>query len=121
MNGARKFLTANAYTPAIAGQILYDKVVSSCRHIAPTPMPDSLSPLLQSAYHDQEKIGWDQLLCGRLAYKWGTVIANHLYEHQVSPKEMSALIWGRKFTKLMFELILKLWDQRNKDGHIYSA
>lgn len=30
---------------------------------------------------------------------------------------MTALTWGRKFVRLMFDLVLQIWDQRNGEGH----
>ena len=30
---------------------------------------------------------------------------------------MTALTWGRKFVRLMYDLVLKIWHQRNADGH----
>jgi hypothetical protein len=62
-------------------------------------------------------IGWDQLVSGRLAYTWGNIIANHLYQNKCDEKIMTALTWGRKFVRLMYDLVLKIWAQRNADGH----
>lgn len=64
------------------------------------------------------EIGWNQLLCGRLAHNWGIIIANHLHLHKVNPKQMTALIWGRKFAGLMFQFILDVWKLRNEEAHL---
>ena len=30
---------------------------------------------------------------------------------------MTALTWGRKFVRLMYDLVLRIWHQHNADGH----
>jgi hypothetical protein len=82
------------------------------------PLLPALPALIQSAYQAQTRIGWDQLLCGRLARQWGIIIANHLHANHIQEKEMTALTWGRKFSSLVFELVLNLWQLRNTDGHM---
>jgi hypothetical protein len=117
----KTFLYNNAYTPDLMGQILYNMAISSLTTTPPLPLPPSLPKLLQKACDDQQTIGWDQLLCGRLALIWGNLIANHLDATKIDAKEMTALTWGRKFVKLMFEITLKIWAQRNLDGHVVTS
>ena len=113
----KTFLYNAAFTPAIMGEILYKKVFASCSTDTPLPLP-TIPPYLQKAYEEQALIGWDQLISGRLAYKWGNIIANHLYQTKCDEKVMTALTWGRKFVRLMYELVLKIWNQRNTDCHL---
>ena len=84
--------------------------------VLPTGIPDNI----QQAMHDQYAIGWKQLVFGRLAYRWSTVIADHLSLHNVDNKEMTLLIWGRRMTRMLFEVGLRQWKQRNADGHLLT-
>jgi hypothetical protein len=97
-------------------EILYNMTLSECISQAPPPLPE-LPTEIQHAYNDQQQIGWNQLLCGRLAFRWGTIVATHLAHHKVSEKEMTALIWGRTFVKLCFQLVIDLWLCRNTIAH----
>ena len=115
------FLYNTEYTPDYMGKILYNVIESLCTSVIQLPLPGPLPSLVESACEEQQLIGWDQIMCGRLSRKWGTIIANHLYKHKVDPIVMSALMWGRKFVKLLFELTLQLWQQRNTDGHVVTS
>lgn len=81
----KSFLYNPVYTPAIMGEILYKKVSSLCSSAAPPPDMPVIPNYLQKACAEQTLIGWDQLICGRLAYTWGTIIANHLHKQKCDP------------------------------------
>lgn len=83
-------------------------------------LPTGIPTIIQQAMHDQQAIGWKQLLFGRLAYKWSVVIADHLVLQQVDNKEMSALVWGRRINRMVFDVGLQHWKQRNTDGHLLT-
>jgi hypothetical protein len=94
-------------------------IVSSCTYTTPPAIPNTFG-LLKRACSEQTSIGWEHLLSGRLTHTWGTIIANHLHQQKTSDIDMTALTWGRKFVRLMFDLVLQLWSQRNDDGHFSS-
>jgi hypothetical protein len=93
---------------------------SCCLVLLRLPKPQILPSIphyLQKACDEQALIGRDQLISGRLAYTWGTTIATYLHQQKCDPTEMTALTWGRKFVGLMYDLVLKIWNQRNTDVH----
>jgi hypothetical protein len=115
----KTFLYNIDFTPDLMGQILYNMIVSSCTY-EPAPALPSPTGLLKRACSEQASIGWEHLLSGRLTHTWGTILANHFHQRNTSDIDITALTWGRKFVRLMFELVLQLWNQRNEDGHFSS-
>lgn len=103
-------------TPAIMREILYKEVLLSCPLDTPQALP-VIPHYLQKACDKQALIGWDQLIQGRLAHAWGKIITTYLHQKKCNAIEMTALTWGRKFVRLMYDLVLKIWHQRNEDGH----
>ena len=63
----KSFLYNLTFTPAIMGEILYNKVFASCSTDTPLPMP-IIPQYLQKACDEQTMIGWDQFISGRIAY-----------------------------------------------------
>ena len=112
----KTFLYNPSYTPAIMGEILYKKVFATCLSDTPPQLPD-IPYNLQKAFNEQSLIGWDQLICGQLAYTWVVIIANYFYKRKCKDIDITALTWCRKFVRLMYDLVLKTWDQRNEEGH----
>lgn len=110
------FLSGDQYAPFLVNEILYNYILSACT-TKPLPILPTLPPAIQHAYNDQQQIGWQHLLRGRLAFRWGTLVANHLASKKVPEAEMTALIWGRKLVKLIFNYILDLWKSRNQVAH----
>ena len=64
----------------------------------------------------QTKIGWDQLLKGRLATQW-----QQKYEQDVGPSEISNKqngdTWATSIIDFVFKQWWNLWDMRNEDRH----
>jgi hypothetical protein len=75
---------------------------------------------IQQAMNDQASIGWNQMVFGRLAYNWSYIIADHLVIQKVDNKEMTPLVWGRRITRMLFEVGLQHWKQRNTDGNLLT-
>jgi hypothetical protein len=113
------FLANDRYTSAIVRHLFFNHLISffsSEQVILPIFIPEKI----QQAMNDQQEIGWKQLVFGRLAYKWGNIIADHLLAQKVDNKEMTPLVWGRRITRFLFEVGLKHWQQRNSDGHLLT-
>lgn len=115
-----KFLANDRYTPPIIRQLFFNHIAHACTSRQLPPIPP-LPRNIELAIKDQDAIGWKQLLSGRLAFRWGTIIADHLHYHRISEKEMTPLIWGRKIIRQCFDLIISLWQQRNTDGHLLNS
>jgi hypothetical protein len=114
------FLKNESHTPPAVLQIFMRHLNLECNHNLPDFDIQLSEPIMQ-AYIEQNNIGWTHLLKGRLSTKWGTVIATHLATQKVSEKEMTALIWGRTVTKLLFQFVLQLWQSRNNEAHLLNA
>lgn len=83
------------------GQDLFKKVLLSCSSDTPQSLP-IIPHYQQKACDEQALIGWDQLIQGRLAYTWGTIIATYPHQQKYNAIEMTALTWGRKFVRLAY-------------------
>jgi hypothetical protein len=89
------------------------------------PAPDGDASLeLLKAYRVQGEIGWDQALRGRIAVHWCTLIQQHLDNmnksmnpYKKSVKTMTAERWGTKLITILYDFVLRSWDQRNIDEH----
>ena len=84
----------------------------------PVVLLDSLSRgvdmLITSAYSEQTQLGWDQLLRGCMSNKWGKA-----YVHILKPTTpiQDAQLWETKITRILWTLLLQIWNYRNKDLH----
>lgn len=110
------FLENERYTPPLVRQLFYTHIVAETSFNKLTNI-QNLPSDIQAAHDDQNTIGWDHLPRGRLALKWGNLIATHLSAGGVPEKEMSALVWGRRVVKELFRLVLLIWNSRNEDAH----
>lgn len=110
------FLSNERITPPIIRQLFLYHLNIIFTPSDPGIIP-VLTPEIQQASYDQERIGWYHLLCGRLAFRWGTIIAYYPDLHNIGDKKMTVLRWGRKFNRYVFTLTLSIWKQRNLDGH----
>jgi hypothetical protein len=63
----------------------------------------------------QEKIGWNQMLKGRIAHQW----LNHQRDSMGNgtTKRKNAMTWATDMISTIFEYWLKLWKMRNEDKH----
>ena len=111
-----QFLQNERYTPPLVRQILVHHIFAETSSSTRDPLP-TLPKDIQAAYDDQLQIGWHHLPQGRLALKWGNIIASHLSSQRVPEKEMSAIVWGRRVNKEIFQLVMSLWRSRNNECH----
>jgi ribonuclease HI len=79
----------------------------------PTPIGDS--PDMEDIIEAQEKIGWNQMLKGRIAHQW----LNHQRDSMGNgtTKRKNATTWATDMISTIFEYWLKLWKMRNEDKH----
>ena len=81
------------------------------------------SHLLSSklSFLDQTDIGWDHLLCGRLAKSWFSAHDNYISDRDLPNSKKSKFI-GPKLVKFFWNFGLQFWFLQNGDiyGHSYS-
>lgn len=118
-NGSKNLISDSRYTPPLIRSIFFNHVKQLLTPDSVT-IPTNIPPDYQQAIRDQETIDWKQILYGRLAYRWSTIIANHLHRNRIDNREMSPLVWGRRLIRLLFDISLQLWQQRNIDGHLLT-
>jgi len=63
-----------------------------------------------NAYVAQGRLGWGQLLRGRISSLWGTAYVREIKSQE--PKQHH-LIWSKKVIKLLWDLAFQLWMHRN--------
>jgi hypothetical protein len=73
------------------------------------------SPALQHINEAQEKIGWNQLLKGRIAKQW--IQYQKAAMGDTESKRKNAMTWATEMISTIFEYWLKLWKLRNEDRH----
>jgi hypothetical protein len=90
------------------------------------PPARNASAALTTAYKVQGDIGWGQVMRGRLAVHWSKLIQHHLdsmnqpnnpYNKKSWAEKMTAERWGTKLVSIIYDSVLRLWDQRNIDEH----
>ena len=74
--------------------------------------------LLFDAFSDQTLIGWDHLLCGRLAKSWFTAHDYYFLDRGLHHTKTSKII-GPKIILLLWKFGLSFWYLRN--GNIYGT
>jgi hypothetical protein len=91
----------------------------------PPPARNASAELI-TAYKVQGEIGWGQVMRGRIAVHWSKLIEYHIdsmnksdnpYNKKSSVDKMTAERWGTKLVSILYDFVLRLWDQRNIDEH----
>jgi hypothetical protein len=77
--------------------------------------PIGSTPETQSIIEEQEKIGWEQMIKGRISKKWIKAQEEEMGDN--ATKRKNALTWATEMISLIFEQWLKLWKIRNEDRH----
>jgi hypothetical protein len=85
---------------------------------AETPNLQDVEPeasiTLQQAIEDQNKLGWNQIFCGRISNEWGTLHNHDIQSTDHGLFKPTAERWGTKVIGLMFEYVLDCWTIRNE-------
>ena len=78
-----------------------------------------LGTMVRDAWKEQEAIGWENILKGRLSKKWGYVQAKYyqLNPHTSDSKKYSGESWMRKTVKALLQYTLGMWNTRCKVLH----
>jgi hypothetical protein len=69
---------------------------------------------LESAYHAQSKIGWENLVKGRIAQEWVQFMESHCTNHGC---KLKARDWAPKFIGALWEYTQRVWKFRNSIYH----
>jgi hypothetical protein len=72
-------------------------------------------PELQGLADAQQAIGWDQLLKGRLSWKWNQIQQHHL--GTAATKKDNGLTWATTIIDVIYKQFWILWELRNTDRH----
>jgi hypothetical protein len=108
----------NKYTPSeVAKEIMFG--LSNWLE----PLEDSTTCIqvkeksLISAIKQQNNIGWDHFVRGRIAIEWGALINRQLKEKKIPSEEMDAETWGAKMISINWKYVLEMWKLRNDEEH----
>ena len=77
------------------------------------------SHILTKAYKEQNTIGWDHFIRGRLTSLWGRFINHDIHaQYQqnmpINNNYRSAEAWGKKLVVIIWTHVTKIWEIRNK-------
>jgi hypothetical protein len=71
---------------------------------------------IQSAFENQNEIGWDELIRGRMSKQWGRIMEKHFRRTQ-APKRHNRIAWEQTIVKCMWRLFEATWIARNELEH----
>jgi hypothetical protein len=115
------FLKNDRYTPPIISELLFNHPVYALYLNTELPTLPDCETEVQKTIQDEQRIGWKQLLHGRLSIRWGSVIGRHLAANHVAAIEMTINRWDQTIIKMIFQLFLDIWNSRNNEGHYLTA
>ena len=95
------------------------------------PMPrwrhhNRLTDLLTEAVQEQNQIGWNNFMKGRISHKWGEAQQVHCSEKQkvaqmeqekLEAKQNTGELFQIRLTLKTFKMFETLWESRNQDHH----
>jgi hypothetical protein len=108
--------------PYLQHKFLYG--ISSWQHQGkdsawPTTIPiytDTVGRLTHMAYFDQEQLGWEQALRGRLSKHWGTA-QDAYYKERFPDKHYTGDTWTTKMIGTLWDYSKAIWTERNFAYH----
>ena len=91
---------------------------SPLRPSTPNITPHSLHITIQAAIKEQNTIGWQHFLKGRLSKQWSTAQqACYAQRTDLDKRKYTILRWRRRLVKSIIEGSIKCWETRNQALH----
>ena len=111
-----QWMIDNHGDPHIAQTIIYTLINGSQTKFVDM-IPTAASSAIRIAAQDQDCIGWDNLLVGRIASSW--VVAQQQYHECTSsnPNEFHGITWMGRFISKLYEAVHAVWMYRNGIVH----
>jgi hypothetical protein len=86
-------------------------------HVNVNEIAPDASPFFKQTVLEQESIGWDQILKGRLSIKWG-----ELYNHDIAIDKLKLTLkdaetWGKRILGIIWKFVMDMWKIRNDTEH----
>jgi hypothetical protein len=69
---------------------------------------------LKLAFREQDTIGWDNLIKGRVGRQWIEYVKQHINNENV---KLKALDWAPKMIQALWDHMLRLWQYQNNAPH----
>jgi hypothetical protein len=69
---------------------------------------------LKLAFRQQDKIGWDNLIKGRMGRQWIEYVKQHIHNENI---KLKASDWAPKMIQALWDHMLRLWQYRNDELH----
>lgn len=88
--------------------------------ILPPPYHDTIGRLTHIAYFEQEQLGWEQALRGRLSKKWGEA-QDQYYKDRFPNNLHTGSTWTTKVISALWEYSKDIWMERNAAYHGVDA
>jgi hypothetical protein len=78
------------------------------------PTYDNKRNRLQLAFREQDKIGWDNLLKGRMGKQWIEYVKEHIERKNI---KLQAKEWAPKIILALWDHMIRLWQYQNYALH----
>jgi hypothetical protein len=72
---------------------------------------------INKAIDDQNEIGWDNFIRGRLSNRWESIQSQRYTATKAKEKHRDPTIWATSLITTMWEGLIKTWESRNEDQH----
>lgn len=108
------------HTPPLDHDIIVESIHAHT-HKQPIPLiqqyDSNMHRNVKAAFLQQQRVGWDQFLLGRIAIGWNTFIEHHLLYHNISEDSITSELWATKLISTNWNAMLSLWEARNEIVH----
>ena len=80
-------------------------------------VPSTASSLIYQAAHEQDLIGWDNFLVGRIAEKWSCAQQQYHNKTSSNPNEHHGISWSGRCISHIYTMVHSVWMYRNGIVH----
>jgi hypothetical protein len=95
--------------------------ISSCINEEPYNNIKDIAPnaskFFETTVQEQQKIGWEQVLKGRLSRKWGELYNYDIEQDKLKMTLKDAEQWGKKVIIVIWKFVTDMWRIRNDKEH----
>jgi hypothetical protein len=93
----------------------YTQAPIGCAIASPFPPTyNNRSNHLNLEIREQDKIGWDNLIKGRMVRQWIEYVKQHIQNENI---KLKASAWAPKIIQALWDHMLRLWKYRNGALH----
>jgi hypothetical protein len=91
---------------------LYNRKLESIYNL----IPDA-SSTLKKAIEEQEEIGWDHFIKGRISQTWSCLYQYDIETKEHNQKYVTVEKWDKEIVRIGWDFVLEAWSHRNNIEH----